>query len=176
MQGKPSIRVELKEVLTQSRLFGKLKQNSDLADPNLDFDVFVKLWIVNEGNFPITVRGYSLGLDTGNNIVWAERVRGDLHKWHIDDAEETVGMWGEPRTERTHRQMTPDLDARSAEALERGIHRDGWLHFLFRDVRLSSIQTGAIVAVVEDSLLKRHEGIGKGPRKVPGEVWPNDIG
>lgn len=167
--------MEIKEVLTQSRLFKKLKQVADLTDPNLDFDVFVNLWVVNEGQFPVTARGYSLSLDTGGAIVWAERVRGDLDKWHIDDTGETVGMWGEPRTERIRRQLAPDLDEGSVKPLERGIHQDGWLHFLFRDVTLSGIQGGSVTAVLEDSLLKTHEGVSAGPRKVPGNVWPNDI-
>jgi hypothetical protein len=164
---KPSIRVEVREVLTQSRLYKKLKHVADISDPNLGFDVFVKLWIVNEASFPVTVRDYSMCLDIGTSRVRAKRIQGDLHKWRIDETEETVKMWGETRTDHSQREMTPDIEVTSGQSLERGLHREGWLHFLLENTRLSSVEGGTVVVTVEDSLLEKHEGYLKGSPKSP---------
>jgi hypothetical protein len=168
----PSFRMELTyEPQTQM----KLKSTSgvgSLADPNMDWDVFFPLTIINLKERPMSITRYQAEIKIpGQPSVCGEGPILDLQYWYFKKNVPTPNSFGRA-VDQDVREGMPDMVA-SSKLLPTHAPVSGWLHFGFKDVKIRHMkETARLTLTVEDSYGYKHHLDSGTPHAVPSKVWP----
>jgi hypothetical protein len=123
--------------------------------------MFFQVWVVNKNETPTTVKTWSLAVEMDGNKTQAEYVP-DISKWHHLT-----------KVHETHQGLSVVRDVReklipfSTQPLHHGIPLEGWVCFLVRGVKESSIQAATVYLTLVDSFGKSHRVKRSGP-------WPSE--
>ena len=167
---KTQVLVLVKEVQARPQRGGKFQEIRDPNDKDLEFEVLLHSWLLNETDSPLhVVEGLRLTLKTSDGSTRvAERIYSDPENWRLGTL--AKDEW-DPDIVRAVQVPLSELNI--ADPLECGLPRQGWLHFRFRDVSPSELKTGAMELSIKDSLSCTHVGVTSGPRHLPGKIWPS---
>jgi hypothetical protein len=163
------ILVLLKDIHARPQRGGKFQEISDPNQTDLEFEIFVNCWLLNETDLPLRIsEGPQLTLRTSNgSATVGERVGADLENWRLGNL--VTDQW-DTDIVRAAQERISELD--TTELLECGVPREGWLHFRVRNVSPSEFRTTVVELSVKDSLSCTHVGIANCPRHLPGRIWP----
>jgi hypothetical protein len=166
---KTRVLVLVKEVHARPQRGGKFREIRDPNETDLEFEVFLNCWLLNETDLPLQiVEGIQLTLRTSDGSTrLGERVSSDLSSWRLGTL--VKDEW-DADVVRAAQERLSELDL--VAPLECGVPRQGWLHFRFRDVSPSELKTGAMALSIKDSFSSTHVGVASGPRPLPGRIWP----
>src|SRR5262249_47281846 len=158
-------------VLVQEAHARALPQNDS------DFHVFLRVSLTNRTQFDLGIREIQLTITASDSSShWsglcsprlADRISGDLDKWHLGKEREHTNTWN--GNGQTRRESMPELNA--AEPVKVGITRVGWLHFRLRNITPEEFRTAPMELSVEDALSHKHvAALLSCPRHLPGKVW-----
>jgi len=163
------ILVLLKDIHARPQRGGKFQEISDPNQRDLEFEVFVNCWLLNETDLPLKIAEppqLTLKAPDGSTRV-GERISADLESWRLGNL--VADQWD---TELVRTVQESILELNTSEPLVCGVPREGWLHFRVRNVTPSEFRTGVMELSVKDSHSCVHVGIASGPRHLPGRVWP----
>jgi hypothetical protein len=163
------ILVLLKDIHARPQRCGKFQEISEPNQRDLEFEVFVNCWLLNETDLPLKIAEapqLTLKAPDGSTKV-GERISADLENWRLGNL--VADQW-DAEIVRTVQESILELN--TSEPLECGVPREGWLHFRVRNVTPSEFRTGVMELSVKDSHSCVHVGIANGPRHLPGRVWP----
>jgi len=161
--------VAVKEIHARPQRGGKFQEIGDPNQPDLEFDVFLKCWLVNETDVPLGIQSLQLELKSSDGSTRvAERISGDLENWRLGKLQEEWEVWDVHL--RAALESVSELD--TAQPLQCGLAREGWLHFRLRNVTPSEFKSGPMQISVKDSLSHTHVGTASGARHLPGRIWP----
>jgi len=147
------IRVEIRE--THAYAGTKFAGVRDSSDPKLDFDVFISVELLSETPSSANVRDCHLKISLPDGVaITGEWIKGDLENWRMQTEKEEWDLWDTWTT--TVR--APIAELNTAEPLQYGVPRLGWLHFRVRDITASQLQKGSMDVSVENSLAETHVG------------------
>lgn len=167
---KPSSRmiVAIKDVHARPHQGGRFRAVHDPDQPDLELEVFLKCWLVNESDVPLTIQSLQLELDASNGSKsTAERIS-DFQNWQIGALQEEWDEWD--MRLRVAMDKVTELDTTSP--LECGLAREGWLHFRVRNVTPSDFKSAPMRISLNDSLGQVHLAAVNGIRHLPGRIWP----
>ena len=167
---KTSLLVLVKEVHARPQHSGKFQEISDPDQADLQFEIFVHCWLVNDIDQPFGVLRIQVSLTRpeGSTVI-LQQLRGDLNSWSLGRLRDELDSWGVRYLQAAHEKMHElDLD----EPLEGGATRQGWLHLRAENLTPKELRNGAITLTVFDAAGQTHIGVAKGPHQVPGRVWP----
>jgi hypothetical protein len=161
--------VAIKDVHARPHQGGKFCVLSDPDQADLEFEVFLKCWLVNETDVPLKISSLQLELkpSDGSTCV-AERVSGDLQNWQLGALQEEWDDW----EMRLRAAMEPVAELDISGPLECGLPHEGWLHFRLRNVSPSVFRSVPMQISLTDSLSHVHVGTAGGIRHLPGRMWP----
>ncbi|MGC2197891.1 MAG: hypothetical protein WA628_24690 [Terriglobales bacterium] len=170
VQEKTQLLVLLKEVHARPQHNGSFQEIRDPNQADLQFEVFVRCWLVNDTDESLGIRDIRLSLMEGEGAgVATEQVVGDLGNWCLGKLRDELDSWGVRYLQAAQERM-PELD--TASPLEGGGSRDGWLHFRIQSLTPAQVKNASIELSVKDSHDAAHLGIARGPHHLPGRVWP----
>jgi hypothetical protein len=163
------ILVLLKDIHARPQRGGKFQEISNPNQPDLEFEVFIKCWLLSETDVPLEIsEGPQLTLKTSDGSTRVgERISADLEKWRLGNL--VTDQW-DTDTVRAAQERMSELNI--TEPLESGVPREGWLHFRVRNASPSEFRTGVMELSVKDSFSCTHVGVASGPRHLPGRIWP----
>lgn len=117
--------------------------------------------------------GYSLEIErrTGENVQ-AEWLPNSLSAYHKDRQETLLDTWGNVSQDRRVREPLNEL---GTETLQYTVPSEGWLHFLFDEIRMSDARNGRVTVTVKDSMGLTFVGHYDKERDVQGAIWPNQM-
>jgi len=163
------ILVLLKDIHARPQRGGKFQEISDPNQSDLEFEVFVNCWLLNETDLSVRIsEGPQLTLRTSDGSARVgERISADLDNWRLGNF--VTDQW-DTDIVRAAQERIWELD--TTELLECGVPRDGWLHFRVRNVSPSEFKTAVVELSVKDSLSCSHVGIANCSRHLPGRIWP----
>jgi len=166
------ILVLLKDIHARPQRGGKFQEISEPNQPDLEFEVFVNCWLVSELEFPLGIsEGPQMTLKTSDgSIRIGERISADLEKWRLGNL--VTDQWDTDVVRATQGRIS---ELNTAEPLQCGVPREGWLHFRLRNVSPSEFRTGVMELSMKDSLSCTHVSIASGPRHLPGRIWPSVV-
>lgn len=145
----------------------------ELQDPNqsdVEFEVFIYCWLVLGSELSLRIADLQLTLKGADGFTRVgERVSGDLKNWHLRRPQR-VSEEEEDGNIRTAEVGLAELD--TAEPLECGAPREGWLHFRVRNITPSELKKGSLELSVRDALSHTHTAVASRVRHLPGSVWP----
>jgi hypothetical protein len=147
LPSRPKIDIEFREICLDSKL---ASLDADFGGYTIDTFMFFRVWVVNKNETPTTVKIWRLAVEMDGNTVQAECVP-DISKWHH-----------QTKVSETHQGLpvVPDVREKlipfSTQPLQHGIPLEGWVCFLVRGVRESSIQTATVYLTLVDSFGKSH--------------------
>lgn len=165
--------VLVREVHARPQRAGKFREIHDLNEADLEFEVFINCWLLNEADLSLGIEDVQLGLKgTDGSTRLAEPVRGDMESWCLGKVERVSEEESDlsDRDIRTTRVGVVELN--TVEPLECGLPREGWLHFRIRNTTPSDFKTEALELSVRDSLSHTHVGVASTVRHLPGRIWP----
>ncbi len=166
---KTRILVLVKEIHARPLRSGRFTEIRDSSEPDLEFEVFASCWLVNETDLLLKVieePQLTVRTSDGSTRV-AEPIKADLKKWRLGSL--VKDPWD---TDIVRAAQEPMSELDTVEPLECGVPRQGWLHFRIRNLSPSEFMTAVMELSIRDSLLCTHVGTAKGPRHLPGRVWP----
>ncbi len=162
--------VLLKEVHVRPQLNGRFQEIRDPHQPDLQFEIFVRCWLVNDTDESLGIKEIHLSLiKDGGAPLAPEQVVGDLDNWCLGKLKDELDSWGVRYLQAAQERMS-ELDITSR--LEGGGTRDGWLHFRMQSLTPAQMKSVAIEISVKGSDDITHLGIARGPHHLPGRVWP----
>ena len=161
--------VAIKDVHARPHQGGKFRAIHDPDQPDLELEVFLKCWLVNETDVPLRIEALRLELKSpdGPSRI-AEQVTGDFHNWQLGALQEEWKDWD--MRLRVAMEGVTELDTLSP--LECGLAREGWLHFRLHNVTPAEFRSEPMQISVTDSLSHVHVGTAAGVRHLPGRIWP----
>lgn len=165
---QPRVLVLLKEIHARPQKAGKFQVIDQPSEAGLEFEIFVSCWFLNESDFVVQLAGdVEFSLETSSGVRrGAERVPSDLDQWRLGSL---VRDEYDTDVVRARQDVLPELT--TAQPLQCGVPRHGWLHFRLRETSPAEFKTGVLRLSVQDSLGNLHVGVGK-VRLLPGRVWP----
>jgi hypothetical protein len=165
-----SLIVLVKEVHARPQRDGKFEEILDPDQADLQFEVFVHCWLVNDTDhrFGLSRIEVSLTKPDGVNDV-LRQVHGDLNNWSLGRLRDELDTWGVRYLQAAHETMQ-ELDV--TDPLEGGATRQGWLHVHTENFTPGQLRSGTITVTVFGSAGQTHIGTANGPHHVPGRVWP----
>ena len=161
--------VLLKEVHARPQRNGKFQEIGNTDELGLEFEVFLNCWLLNETDLPLQIVEpiqLTIGARDGSRKV-GERVSTDMENWRLGSL--VKDEWNTDKVRAVQEKLS---ELHTADPLECGVPRQGWLHFRFRDVRSSDFRVGPMELIVKDAMSSTHVGRASGPRHLPGKVWP----
>jgi len=166
---KTRLMVAIKDVHARPHQGGKFRTIQDPDQSELELEVFLKCWLVNETDVPLRIASLRLELKApdGSSRV-AEPVSGDFHNWQLGALQEEWKDWDM----RLRVAMEGVVELDTALPLECGLAREGWLHFRLRDVTPAEFRSERMQISITDSLSQVHVGTATGVRHLPGRIWP----
>jgi len=166
---KTRMMVAIKDVHARPHQGGKFRAIEDPDQSDLELEVFLKCWLLNETDLPLTIESlqFELKAPDGSSHV-AEQIRGDFHNWQLGALQEEWEDW-DVRL-RVATEGVRELD--TVSRLECGLPREGWLHFRLRNVTPSEFRSEPMQISITDSLSQIHTGTANGLRHLPGRIWP----
>lgn len=167
---KTSLLVLVKEVHARPQSLGKFREVRDPDQPDLQFEIFVHCWLVNDADQPLSLSGLevSLAKPDGSSLA-LQPIRGDLDGWTLGRLRDELDSWGVRYLEAAQEKMQ-DLDV--TRPVEGGATREGWLHLRAESITPRQLRGSSITVTVLDSAAQKHIGTAKGPHQIPGRVWP----
>jgi len=167
---KTSLLVLVKEVHARPQRHGKFQEIYDPDQRDLQFEIFVHCWLVNDTDQPIGVPSIQVSLSrTEGPSVILQPVRGDLSSWSLGRLRDELDSWGVRYLQAANETMQ-ELDL--AAPLEGGATRQGWIHFRAENFTPRELRNSLITFTAFDSAGRTHIGVANGPHQVPGRVWP----
>jgi hypothetical protein len=164
------ILVLLKEVHIRPQRAGKFQEISDPNQPNLQFEIFVHCWLVNDTDERQGIAGFRLSLTKpGGASVPLERIGGDLEKWRLGRLRDELDTFGVRYLQAAQEPMS---ELSTEEPLEGGSTRQGWVHLRAEGLTPAEMKDARLELEVIDSHRGSHVGEVKGPHSIPGRVWP----
>jgi hypothetical protein len=164
------ILVLLKEVHARPQRAGKFQEIRDPHQADLQFEVFVHCWLVNDTDERLGIASLRLSLaKPGGTPLVLERIDGDLGNWRLGRLRDEVDSWGVRYLQAAQESMT---DLRTEEPLEGGSTRQGWLHLRAEGLTPAEMKNAKLELEVIDSHVRSHQGEVSGPHQIPGRVWP----
>lgn len=161
--------VAIKEVHARPHQGGKFRAIHDPDQPDLELEVFLRCWLVNETDLPLHIESLQLELPASDGSTRvAEHVRGDFDHWQLGALQEEWKDWDMQL--RVSMADVAELD--TAVPLECGLAREGWLHFRFRNVTPSEFRSAPMQISIKDSLAQVHVAGASCVRHLPGRIWP----
>lgn len=169
-QPKTQIVVLVKEVHARPERRGKFQEVHAPDETDLEFEVFVHCWLVNDTDQHLGIKDARLFLskDDGATPI-LEQVIHDLDSWHLGKLKDELDSWG---VRYLHAAEEPMSAFNTTEPLEGGDTREGWLHFRIQNITPAELRNACIQLSVTDSHGATHVGTARGPHHVPGRVWP----
>jgi hypothetical protein len=166
---RTQVLVAVKEVHARPQQRGKFRAIESPDQTDLELEVFLRCWLVNETDVPLHIEAPQLDLKStdGTNRT-AERVSGDFANWQLGALQEHGKDWDAHL--RVAMEGVKELD--TAAPLECGLAREGWLHYRFRNVTPSEFQSGPMQVSIKDSLEQTHVAVVSVARHLPGRIWP----
>jgi len=167
---KPTARmiVAIKDVHARPHQGGRFRAVHDPDQSDLELEVFLKCWLVNETNVPLTIQSLQLELETSNGSKCiAERIS-DFQNWQIGALQEEWDEWD--MRLRVAMEKVSELDTTSP--LECGLAREGWLHFRLHNVTPANFKAAPMQVTLRDSLAQVHVAPANAIRHLPGRIWP----
>ncbi len=170
VQSKSHILVLLKEVHARPQSAGKFQEIREPNQTDLQFEIFVHCWLVNDTDERLGIAGLRVALaKPGCDATRLDRVSGDLENWRLGRLRDELDPYGVRYLQATRESMA---ELSIIEPLEGGATRDGWLHLRTQNLTPAEMKNCAIELEVVDSHLHAHIGTAKGPHQLPGRVWP----
>ncbi len=161
--------VAIKEVHARPHQGGKFRAIHDPDQPDLELEVFLRCWLVNETDLPLRIDSLQLELQGSEGPPRvAEQVCGDFDRWQLGALQEEWKDWD--MRLRVEMEGVAELD--TATPLECGVAREGWLHFRFRRVTPAEFRSAPMQVSIRDSHAQVHVGSAAGVRHLPGRIWP----
>lgn len=161
--------VAIKEVHARPHQGGKFRAIDDPDQSDLELEVFLRCWLVNETDLPLSIVSLQLDLQaTDGSARLAEQVHGDFDHWQLGALQEEWEDWD--MRLRVAMDGVAELD--TAIPLERGLAREGWLHFRFQNVTPSEFRKAPMHISIKDSLAQVHVASANSVRHLPGRIWP----
>jgi hypothetical protein len=159
----------VKEVHARPQRGGKFQEIRDPDEPDLEFEVFINCWLLNETDLRLQiVAGPQLSLRTSDGSTrLGERISADLENWRLGNL--VKDEWDADIVRAAQERI---LDLNTTDPLECGVPREGWLHYRIRNLSPSQFRTGTMELSIKDSLSGAHVGVVSGPRHLAGRVWP----
>jgi len=161
--------VLLKEVHARPQRNGKFQEIGNTDESGLEFEVFLNCWLLNETDLPLQIVEpiqLTIGARDGSRKV-GERVSSDMENWRLGSL--VKDEWNTDKVRAVQEKLS---ELYTADPLECGVPRQGWLHFRFRDILPSDFRVGPMELIVKDAMSSTHVGRASGPRHLPGKVWP----
>jgi len=167
---KPTARmlVAIKDVHARPHQGGKFRAVHDPDQADLELEVFLKCWLVNETDVPVTIESLQLELDASNGSKCIAARISDFQNWQIGALQEEWDEWD--MRLRVAMEKVSELD--TTAPLECGLAREGWLHFRLRNVTPSDFKSAPMQISLKDSLDQVHVAAANGIRHLPGRIWP----
>jgi hypothetical protein len=160
--------VAIKDVHARPHQGGRFRAVHDPDQADLELEVFLKCWLVNESDVPITIQSLQLELETSNGSKSiAERIS-DFQNWQIGALQEEWDEWDM----RLRVAMDKVCELDTSTPLECGSAREGWLHFRLHNVTPSDFKSAPMRISLTDSLAQVHVAAANGIRHLPGRIWP----
>jgi hypothetical protein len=161
--------VAIKDVHARPHQNGRFRAIHDPDQPDLELEVFLKCWLVNETDVPVNIESVHLELKSpdGSSRI-AERICGDCERWQLGALEEEWDEWD--MRLRIAMEGVSELD--TILPLECGLAREGWLHFQLRNVTPAEFRSSPMQISLKDSLAQTHVASASGLRHLPGRIWP----
>jgi len=163
---------------------GIFQETDDLNRTDLELNVFINCWLLNETNLSVRIDDLQLTLKTADgSLRIAERVAGDLKNWGLIKVEkvegpnvyevESASQWElDLANEKVRRTRAGIVELDTSSPLECGVPREGWLHFRMLNTTPSEFKTRPLELSVKDSFSHTHAAVVGGVRHLPGSVWP----
>jgi len=166
---KARLMVAIKDVHARPHQGGKFRAIQDPDQADLELEVFLKCWLVNETDVPLKIESlrFEMKAPDGSSRV-AEQITSDFHNWQLGALEEERKDWD--MRLRVAMEGVTELD--TASPLECGLAREGWLHFRFRNVTPAQFRSEPMQISVTDSVSHVHVGTASDVRHLPGRIWP----
>ena len=161
--------VLVKEVHARPQRNGKFQEIGNTDESGIEFEVFLNCWLLNETDLPLQIVEpiqLTIGASDGS-LKFAERISSDLENWSFGSL-----VKDEQNGDKVRVVQEKLSELHTAEPLECGVPRQGWLHFRFRDIQSSDFRVGPMELIVKDAMSSTHVGRASGPRHLPGKVWP----
>ena len=167
---KTHILVLLKEVHARPQRAGKFQEIREPNQTDLQFEIFVHFWLVNDTDERLGIAGLRLSLaKPGSDAIDLDRVSGDLASWRLGRLRDELDPYGVRYLQAAQECMS---ELSILEPLEGGATREGWLHLRAQNLTPAEMKNSTIALEVIDSHLNTHVGTGTGPHHLPGRVWP----
>jgi hypothetical protein len=162
--------VLLKEVHARPHRAGKFQEITGPNQTDLEFEIFVHCWLVNDTDERMGIATTRLTLTKpGGKPVLLERVFGDLENWKLGRLHDELDSWGVRYLQAAQESMS---ELRWEDPLEGGSSREGWLHLRIEGLTPAEMQNARLELEVLDSHMASHVGEVLGPHQIPGRVWP----
>jgi hypothetical protein len=167
---KSPVLVLVKEVHARPQHNGKFQEIRDLNQADLQFEIFVRVWLINDTDQHLGIKLLQLSITKPDGaILLPELVFGDLGGWRFGRLKDEPDSSGVHYLHAAHEHM-PELG--TSEPLQGGETREGWLHFRTQNITPAQIKNAIIEVSVKDDQDGTHLGCAHGPHHVPGRVWP----
>lgn len=165
------ILVLIKEVHAHPQRDGEFQEIRDPNQSDLELEVFIYCWLLLAAELSTRIGDIRLTLrEAGGYARAGERVS-DLENWHrkVERTSDEESDLSDGKI-RTLPVSLAELD--TAQPLECGMPREGWLHFRIRNATPSEFKTGTLELSVSDSLSHTHSAVASRARHLPGKIWP----
>ena len=169
---KTQVLLLVKDVHARPQRAGKFQEIQDPNQADLEFELFLHCWLVNETDLPLLriVEGPQLTLTKPSAPpVIAERIHGDLENWRLGKLNREPDLW-DAFVLRAAQEDVSELN--TDDPLECGVAREGWLHFRVRNLTPAEFRAASMEISVKDSLSNNHVCTAAGHRHLPGRMWP----
>jgi len=167
---KTSLLVLVKEVHARPQRFGKFQEIHNLDQSDLQFEIFVHCWLVNDTDQPFGVPRIQVSLTrSDSSTVVLQQLCGDLNTWSVGRLRDELDCFGVRYLQAASEKMT-ELDL--TDPLEGGATRQGWLHLQAQGLTPKQLRDSSITLTIFDAAGQTHIGIANGPHQVPGRIWP----
>jgi hypothetical protein len=169
-QPRTQILVLVKEVHARPQRAGKFQEIRDPHQTDLQFEIFTHCWLVNDTDERLRVITLQVSLTKPDGTTsLLERVPSNLQNWRMGRLRDELDSWGVRYLQAAQESL---VELGTAEPLERGATRQGWLHLRVENITPAEMKNATIELEVIDSHLRSHIGAAKGPHQIPGRVWP----
>lgn len=163
------VMLAIKDVHARPHQGGRFSAIHDPDQPDLELEVFLKCWLVNETAVPLNIETVQLELKASDGSSrLAEPVHGDIENWQLGALQEEWETWD--MRLRVAMEDVSELD--TTVPLECGLVREGWLHFRFRNVTPAEFRSEPLQISLTDSLSHVHVATAPEARHLPGRIWP----
>ena len=161
----------IKEIHARPQKGGKFQEILDPQQEGLEFELFVHCWLVNETELPVQLaQDLQLTLALPGKVPFTpERIREHLNHWRLGKLNKEADQW-DALVIRAAQEAMEELN--TAEPLQCGVAREGWLHFRVSGLTPADMKAVAIEIRVTDSLFNVHQATASCPKQTPGRVWP----